>query len=363
MEFRQQIARFLSRYQTVGWILLLMGGALIAQLVLMLLLPNAAYSTLMSFLVLPARLDTLLVQPWSILTWPLFSLKLDFFNLLFSGFILWSFGQIHQQLLGDVRTRRLVMLMVPIIGLLTVSISHFLPSSPFEAGTQAKTEVAVISPNDTDASPEGATDEVVADSASANEMKGPGAAADRKRTERSELLQSSAKSSLNLWFPSGMIPLIMVLVLSCATLVPTFPIQLFLLGRVNIVWIAAALLVLELLYSLFITPLAIAILLGSALGFFHILLLRNGTDITEAIWSYYSDAGQPRMKVKYGESPKPRANGQSAARNSSRSSDRVSDISQEIIDGILDKISAKGYESLSREEKELLFKASSREDE
>ena len=30
-------------------------------------------------------------------------------------------------------------------------------------------------------------------------------------------------------------------------------------------------------------------------------LLRNGTNLTETIWGFYSDAGnQPRMKVKYG---------------------------------------------------------------
>lgn len=62
------------------------------------------------------------------------------------------------------------------------------------------------------------------------------------------------------------------------------------------------------------------------------------------------------MKVKYGDMTQ-------ARKASVRSSGSTpSEVPQDIIDGILDKISDKGYESLSREEKELLFKASTQKE-
>ncbi|MDP5170834.1 MAG: hypothetical protein NWR72_11360 [Bacteroidia bacterium] len=352
MELRQQILRFTSRYQTVGWMLLFLAGALILQLLLMLVLPKEMYSQVMSFLVLPSRLKDLLVQPWSLVTWPFFMLKLQFITVLFSGLIFWSFGQIHQHLLGDTRTRRLLIMVIPIIGILSVSISTFLPTSPFDAGPESSEFIALG--DSTISEPEQAIDSLGEESVNV----GPSVAADREKTGRGELLSNPALvREINLWFPSGTIPLIMVLVVSCATLVPSYPIQLMFLGRVKILYIAIALFILEMLWSMFITPMAITIVTGAFLGFLHVYFLRNGTDITELVWSFYSDSGKPKMKVKYGELAHTQATGRSSA-----SSAKQGDIPQEVIDGILDKISAKGYESLSREEKELLFRASTQKE-
>ncbi len=359
MELRQQILRFLNRYQTVGWLLLFLGGGLLLQLLIMLILPREASATVLSYLVLPARLKDLIMQPWSLVTWPFFMLKFQPFTLLISGFILWGFGQIHQHLLGDTRTRRLLILAVPLIGLLTVTISSFLPAGPFEAGSDYVTieEVStVIGENQNEGAaelPDSVTDDT---EPTAREI-----ANSRPPIERKDLLSDPAKArQVNLWFPSGGMPLVMVLVVSCATLVPSYPVQLFLFGRVKIVWIAAILLVLELLWAVFFTPMAIAIAVGAGLGFLHVYLLRSGTDITESVWSYYSDGSSPKMKVKYGDmTTSTKASSSKSSRDSAGSG-----ISQDVIDKILDKISDKGYESLSREEKELLFKASTdKEDE
>lgn len=353
-DLRQHIAKFLSRYQTIGWALLLLAGGLILQTLLWIALPKELYSSLMSYLVLPPRLKTLLVQPWSLVTWPFFMLKLQPFTLLISGFILWSFGQIHQHLLGDVRTKRLLILVIPVIGLLTVSVSSLLGPTPFEAGPDyievVEGEASYVEPN---------TDPVETDSAAVSSQAA--VAAKRGPTERKDLLADRNKAAnANPWFPSGAMPLVMVLVFSCATLVPSYPVQLFLFGRVKIIFIAGALFVLEMIFAAVVSPLGVAIAVGSLLGFLHIYLLRNGTDITELIWSYYSNDSKPKMKVKYGDMAK------SASESSYKSAPSHSsgDVSQDVIDKILDKISEKGYESLSREEKELLFKASTdKEDE
>lgn len=358
MDLRAQLLRFVNRYQTVGWLLVLLGGGLVLQFLLWVVLPAQGYSTVLSYLVLPSRLKELVFQPWSLVTWPLFMLKFQPFTLLFSGLILWGFGQIHQHLLGDTRTRRLLLLVVPIVGLLTVSVSSLLPSSPFEAGPEyAMVEDGVASDARYDSGAGAKEPETVTDSASKPAVAGPQVAADRPPTDRKDLLSNPGLSrEINLWFPSGGMPLIMVLVFSCATLMPSYPVQLFLFGRVKIIWIAVVLLVLELLWAVFFTPLAIAIAVGAGVGFLHVYLLRNGTDVTELVWSFYSGASRPRMKVKYGDMTQ-------ARKASVRSSGSTpSEVPQDIIDGILDKISDKGYESLSREEKELLFKASTQKE-
>ena len=349
MELRQQLLRFVSRYQSIGWLLLFVGGGLLLQGLLWIVLPKPLYTTVISFLVLPARLQDLLVQPWSILTWPFFMLDLQIITLIFSGFVLWSFGQIHQHLLGDQRTRRLLILVVPLIGLLTVTISHFLPASPFEQGTSTTISTSPSS------------DSTLTEQSPPAEEPATTAAAPASSPRKELLANPANRRMVNLWFPSGIIPLLMVLVFSSATLVPSYPIQLMLLGRINLIWVAAILIVLELLWAVFITPMAFAIMLGSGLGFLHVYLLRKGTDITELIWSYYGETSGPKMTVKHGGG-EARSRAQHSRRAEFAAQERTNEVTQEIIDGILDKISAKGYESLTREEKELLFKASTQKE-
>jgi hypothetical protein len=102
---------------------------------------------------------------------------------------------------------------------------------------------------------------------------------------------------------------------------------------------------------------AIGIALSAGLGFLHIYLMKQGIDLTESVWSYYQDKdAKPKMKVKYG-SQKP-----VTTQRQHQHARQSHELSQEIIDGILDKISAEGYESLSREEKELLFRASTQKE-
>ncbi|RMG56248.1 MAG: hypothetical protein D6722_26780, partial [Bacteroidetes bacterium] len=119
----QQLRAFLDRHQTTGWLLVLMGGGLLLQGLLFVIFPDPTYTTIVHKLVLPPHVRDLLFQPWSLVTFPFFASSFSFLNVLFNGLVLWAFGRIHQQLLGEVRTRRLVMLGVPTIGLLTVLIA------------------------------------------------------------------------------------------------------------------------------------------------------------------------------------------------------------------------------------------------
>ena len=359
MDIKQQIKQFTSQYQTTGWLLLFMAGGLLFQGLLFIIFSVSGnvelYDKLITYLVLPGNLKDLLLQPWSIITYPFFTLNasINFLHILVNGLILWAFGRIHQQLLGDKRTRRLVILVIPIIGLLTASISSFTPSPT----TNSDQTVLVSEQTDTAPAPEtpSATDPSTPSASSSTQSDSIANA--EKLTIGNERMQAR---NLNLFYPSGMIAIIMVLVISSISLVPGYPIQFFLFGQVKILWVGIGLLVLEVMLALFFTPLAISIMIGGALGFLHIYLLKNQKDITEIIWSYYSEgSNRPKMTVKHGGASKP--TDQKTGRKNGTS--RSGAIPEEIVDRILDKISARGYESLSQEEKEILFKASSQKDE
>lgn len=348
MDIQHEIKEFLRRYQTTGWLIALMVGGIVLQGILLLIFAaigkKDGYYALTHALVLPYSLKGWLSQPWSIVTWPFFTAKIDFLRLLVNGLILWAFGRIHQQLLGEVRTRRLVMLAIPIIGILTITFSSLVNyQSP-----EMKYEATVLETPAT-----GSTGDSLSTVAP---MEG---------TENSDEIKTNTSNRVliandNLLRPSGMIAIIMVLVVSCITLVPHYPIQLFLFGQVKIVWVGVVLLFIELIWAglfNFISPLGIAIAIGGGLGFLHVYLLKQGTDITEIIWSYYQDSkSRPKMKVKYGEA-KPRE----ATKSSAKASPKA-EVTEDIINVILDKINDNGYESLTREEKELLFKASTQKE-
>jgi membrane associated rhomboid family serine protease len=131
---------------------------------------------------------------------------------------------------------------------------------------------------------------------------------------------------------------------AAATLVPDYRFHLLFIGPVKILWIVS--------FYIIVSFIGIkednaggdiAHLGGALLGFAYIKFLQRGTDIGKpinVIAGWIKNIGKPRMKV-YSNKKK-----------------ELSHPSQAEIDAILDKISRSGYESLSKEEKEKLFKAS-----
>ncbi|MEM7654735.1 MAG: DUF6576 domain-containing protein [Bacteroidota bacterium] len=344
MDLRQRLQVFLGQHQTIGWLLVLMVGGLLLQGLLYIIFGNNAsglYDQIMEMLVLPYQLKGLFPAIWSLATYPFFQFEFQLLHFLVGGLILWTFGRIHQQLLGEDRTRRMVILGIPAIGLFTVIFSAIIgfhsPSDRFQQPEPATTEI-------TQELPTGSTD--------ATELT----------PEVEEVASSSQKGIAigqpGLLYSSGMMVIVMMLVISCITLVPDYPIQLFLFGQVKILWVGLVIFVLELMWANFFTPQAISIIIAGLFGFLNVYALKNGVDPTEVIWNFYKgNKNEPKMTVKHG------GRRQAGERNRKKVKvDGKGEISQEIIDDILDKISEKGYESLSREEKELLFKASSKQD-
>lgn len=152
-----------------------------------------------------------------------------------------------------------------------------------------------------------------------------------------------------------------------ATLLPNYTFHLLFFGPVKIKYIVFFFIVLSIAQS--IGPNAggnLAHLGGAALGFLYIKFLQNGTDIGRPIywlmdgWHNITNP-RPPVKVSYRQrstTSTSQSNNASYVSPLSSSASSISMPDQDEVDAILDKISKSGYESLTREEKQKLFRAS-----
>jgi membrane associated rhomboid family serine protease len=150
---------------------------------------------------------------------------------------------------------------------------------------------------------------------------------------------------------------IMGVLVAVTTYQPLMNVRLLLIGNVKLWHITAVILILDLMqFRLDNTGGHISHLSGALFGFVYIKLLQNGTDLSKIVtWviaffasSFIRPTSTPFRKVhkNYSKPVEKRA-----------SKIITKDKAQQQIDEILDKISKSGYDSLSREEKEFLFKA------
>ena len=131
---------------------------------------------------------------------------------------------------------------------------------------------------------------------------------------------------------------VMAIVIATATLVPDFTIRLMLFGTVRLKYLALAYFVLDIIGMGGANPGgSIAHIGGAIMGFIFIKQLQNGNDLSKILTK------RSKLKVV-------KRTGTTTTKNN------LTD--QDAIDSILDKISQTGYESLSKIEKEQLFKAS-----
>ncbi len=138
---------------------------------------------------------------------------------------------------------------------------------------------------------------------------------------------------------------VMAIVVAAATLVPNYEISLMFLGPVKIKWIALFYVVIDFLSTT--GPNAggqIAHLGGALIGFIYTKQLQRGNDWIEGI----SNIFKPKRKLKV------------VSTNHNRSVSTKP--RQDEVDEILDKISRTGYDSLNKQEKEVLFRASKHEE-
>ena len=145
------------------------------------------------------------------------------------------------------------------------------------------------------------------------------------------------------------------IVVGTATLLPDYTLFLLFFGPVKIKYIAAISIMISFIGTVGMNAGGnIAHLGGALIGFIYIKQLQSGNNlgtwITVTI-DWFRDLFKPRMKVKV------TYRNQETSTRSAKAT-KGSSVSQEELDAILDKISAGGYESLSKDEKEKLFNAS-----
>ncbi|MCI1188943.1 rhomboid family intramembrane serine protease [Hymenobacter sp. DH14] len=257
----------------------------------------AAQVLVMRQLELSANLGVLLRHPWTVLTYAF--THQGFFHILFNMLNLYWFGQLLREYLGD---RRLVSIYV--LGALAGAAVFLL----------AYNLIPILRP-----------------AADAGQM----------------VLGASAA--------------VTAVIVAAATLLPDYTFMLILIGPVKIKWIAAAVVLISLAgVNSNNTGGEIAHLGGALLGFVFIKQLQAGRDLgrpVQAVGNWFARFSnrQPAMRVSRSERrPEPVA----AAAASPARKPAPGQPLQDEIDTILDKISRSGYESLSKEEKQKLFRAS-----
>lgn len=247
----------------------------------------SGFDTIIRKLAVPASLNSLITQPWSILTYAF--LHENFMHILFNMLWLYWMGNILAEYLGNKK-----LLSTYILGGISGALLYILFFNIFPLFTNAVNSSVAL----------GASGSVLA------------------------------------------------ITIAVATLLPDYTIFLLFLGPVKMKYIALFSVLLDLIsISGSNAGGHIAHLGGALFGFIYIKQLKKGNDLAKGfnrVADFISNIFNPKPKMKvayknYGTKKN------SAARN---------EPDQETIDRILDKISQSGYTSLTKEEKELLFKAS-----
>ncbi len=176
---------------------------------------------------------------------------------------------------------------------------------------------------------------------------------------------------------------VMAIAAASAMIAPDYEIRLLLIGRVKLKYIVAVLLILDVaaLGSNMNTGGHFGHLGGFLFGFLYIHSIRNGQDLgapfnkaMDSIKYFFNSSKRKNILRK--ESPfgsaqrrkraphltvvKTAGSKKSKQKPKVKVEDMDKETFQEHLDAILDKIRASGYDSLSKEEKEFLFKASNR---
>jgi membrane associated rhomboid family serine protease len=240
-----------------------------------------------SFLAIPASLKTLLIRPWTIITY-MFTHK-DIWHILFNMLWLYWFGRIFLEYLDQ---RKLVA--VYLLGGICGAIIYVLSFNIFPVyDDQLISSVAI------------------------------GASAS-----------------------------VMAVVIAIAAYVPNYTIQLFLFGRIRIIYIALTIFVLTSIMDFSVNSGGKLAHIGGALfGYLYVLNIRKGRDIGKWLNKALDSIAtlfKPRQKLKV--TYKKPANDYDY--------NKVKAEHQVKINIILDKISKGGYDSLTKDEKDTLFRES-----
>lgn len=257
------------------------------------------YQTVVDFLRVPSALPELARKPWTVFTY--FFAQEDILHILFNMLFLYWFGKLIDEYLG---TKRLVALYI--LGGLAGAFAYVLiyNISPYFQGVVG---------ND-------------------------------------RMLGASAS--------------VFAVTVGAATLLPNYTFHLLLLGPVRIKYIALFSIILSLAQS--VGPNAggnLAHLGGALLGFIFIKLLQTGNDMGKPVYAIgdaWNRLFRKKTNIRVTYNAKTVQRSTTSYTRPTTTSRTVEMPDQDEVDSILDKISQSGYESLTKEEKQKLFRASQR---
>ena len=149
----------------------------------------------------------------------------------------------------------------------------------------------------------------------------------------------------------------MAILVATTTYQPLMNIRLFLIGNVKLWHLTAVILILDLMqFRLGNMGGHISHLAGAVFGFIFIKLLQNGTDLSivvSRILDFFTNLFRKSPSTPFKKVHK----NYNKPTQKPTSKIVTKDKTQQQIDEILDKISQSGYDCLTKEEKEFLFKA------
>lgn len=247
---------------------------------------------------IPARFSEYITRPWTIVTYAFVHDLSGIFHILFNMLALYWFGKLFVEYLGSDK-----LIAVYILGALAGGVFYLLAYNTIPFFNEQATQAHIT-------------------------MVGASAAVD-------------------------------AIVVAAATLLPDYTFFLLFIGPVRIKYIAGIIVILSYLGTVGANAGGnIAHLGGALMGFIYIKQLQAGINwgswITLTL-DWFKSLFKPKPKVKVTYRSDDVENYRKAAKS------KGTGISQAEIDAILDKISAGGYESLSKDEKEKLFKASKKQ--
>lgn len=303
--FQQDLRHgFIARNGAIGWLIVVnvavYVGLGVVAFVLFLGGGQAAFTRLMQKLMLPGDLGIFLTQPWTLVSHGFlhsYGGLRDILHIAFNMLWLYWLGRIYREYLGD----RVVY-------------------STFLLGILAGAFVYLLAYN-----------------------LAPG-------------LQTRAAFTYALGASAG----VNAIIVGTATLLPNFRVMLFLFGAVQLKWLALIIVLLDFLTVPFgAAGSGLAHLGGAALGFLFITYRRKGVDLSKPFTAAYDGiAGLFKPRPRRPKHMKAQRGGLAGGGVRTVTPRNVAASDQDEIDRILDKIKAKGYDGLTKAEKQKLFEAS-----
>lgn len=161
-------------------------------------------------------------------------------------------------------------------------------------------------------------------------------------------------------FALGASGAVMAIVVASAVIAPDYMMHLILIGAVRLKYIVLVLVFLDMIAVANMTNTGghFAHLGGALFGYLFVTQLRNGADWSSPINNFFDKIGAFFGNIGNRKGPRVVYRNKNKSKRPHASSDSDLMPHQEKLDSILEKIKHSGYDSLTTEEKEFLFKAS-----